>query len=106
MELPGTPNFHPNPQFQPPNDPFDNIMARSNYIDPADDGFAGQMQTFKSGIGGYGRPPHVTPASAPPQAAERRALSYAPATHRTLRDPAPHFDGSARLPPRLRGTRL
>src|SRR5438045_3152747 len=45
MEHSGAPNFHPNPQFQPQNDPFDNIMARSNYIDPADDGFAGQMQT-------------------------------------------------------------
>jgi hypothetical protein len=93
MELPGTPNFHPNPQSQPQNDRFDNIMARSNYIQPADDAFAGQMQTFKSGIGGYAGTLNVSPTAVTAQAADADYLSYVLASQQIMQNGARQWTG-------------
>jgi hypothetical protein len=63
-------------------------MARSNYINPADDGFAGQMQTFKNGIGAYAVILNVSPAAVTAQAADADYYGYALASQQIMQNGA------------------
>ena len=51
-------------------------MAKSDYINPNDDQFVAQLNTFKTGIGGYAALLGVTPAQVTSQAADADYLSY------------------------------
>jgi hypothetical protein len=93
LELPGAPNFFPEPQFQPSNTRSDNIMARSNYVNPADDGFAAQLQTFKSAIGAYAATLGVSPAAVTAQAADADYFSYVLASQQIMQNGARQWTG-------------
>ncbi len=51
-------------------------MAKSNYLDPSDDGFAHQLITFKNAIGAYAAGLGLTPAQVSAQAADADYFSY------------------------------
>ena len=51
-------------------------MARSDYLKANDDAFSAQLQTFKTGIGGYAALLGVTPAQVSAQAADADYFAY------------------------------
>jgi hypothetical protein len=63
-------------------------MARSNYVQPGDEAFAGQMQTFKNGIGGYAATLNVSPAAVTAQAADADYESYVLACQQIMQNGA------------------
>ncbi len=63
-------------------------MAKSDYINPSDDGFAAQLQNFKSAIGGYATLLGVTPAQVTAQAADADYFSYAVSGQNLMRNAA------------------
>ncbi len=75
---PGDPGYVPPPAPTPPvtQKPKQNRMAKSDYLNTNDDLFAAQMQTFKTGIGGYAAQLGVTPAQVASQAADADYFRY------------------------------
>lgn len=59
-------------------------MARANYIHPTDEGFAAQLQTFKSAIGAYSATLGVSPAAVTAQAADADYFSYVVASQQIM----------------------
>src|SRR5437870_13878128 len=69
---PGDPGYVPPPGSAPLSTPKPkkHHMAKSDYIDSKDDPFAAQLNTFKTGIGGYAVLLGVSPAQVASQAAD------------------------------------
>jgi hypothetical protein len=68
-------------------------MAKSSYVSPGDEGFAAQLQTFKSAIGAYAATLGVTPAAVTAQAADADYFSYVLASQQIMQNGARQWTG-------------
>ena len=63
-------------------------MPKRDYLDPNDDAFSAQLQTFKTNIGSYATVLVVTPAQVTAQAADANYSAYVIACHLTMQQGA------------------
>jgi hypothetical protein len=68
-------------------------MARTDYIHPSDEGFAAQLQTFKSAIGAYSATLGVSAVAVTAQAADADYFSYVVASQQIMLNGARQWTG-------------
>jgi hypothetical protein len=87
---PGDPGYVPQPNDVPVQTQKRrrSTMPKSNYISQNDALFAGQMQTFKTNIGGYATLLGVSPAQMAAQAADADYFAYVVAGQETMQNEA------------------
>ena len=91
---PGDPGYVPDPN-QPPlsstQKPKKHNMAKSDYIEPNNDAFSAQLNTFKNNIGSYAVTLGVTPAQVAAQAADAIYFAYLLACLQLIENAASQF---------------